>query len=776
MKRGIKHLLLACFCLVTINNTFAQEYFGFLQDNWAGINAIDLNPSLIQDNRYKFDMNLVGFDVDVYNNYIGVRRQLIRDLRNDAFNEDDDFRDTYLIENQNSDRKFLDVSTTVQGPGFMFNIGRKNSLAFTSKVHAKVQMTDLSPDLAKLAWEELDYPLLWQTNLDNENFSLQAMSWSEYGIAYGREIFDMGNHYLKGGIRLKLLQGHGAAYIYADNLRYNFKNDDTLSIFNTNVSYGHSDNLIYENDEFSYKHEFISNPTVGVDFGFTYEWRPNHGDYTYDMNGETGLYRRDKNKYKLKLGFAVNDIGRLRYQKDPRSADFNADIEDWDITNLGIEDLETFDQLITDTYGQDVNDDGEFLMQLPTTMVLNADYNIWKGFYVSLTPYIALQRRNNANKIANHSVIMLSPRFEHKWVGVGLPYTYNTFGSGTHQLGFYLRMGPLYIGSSDFLALGFKEDMYAANVYAGLKVPVPFGKPKDKDGDLVSNRKDDCKKKPGTWENMGCPDSDGDGLLDNEDDCPEEFGPVDNQGCPWPDTDEDGIADKEDECPEEAGPVENNGCPVAEIDTLSDLDEDGILDVDDKCPEEFGPAENDGCPYGDRDEDGTSDEFDNCPDTPGAIDNGGCPWSDTDGDGLLDNVDRCPKTPGPESNDGCPELKEEEKQIMEEAFNNLEFESGRAVIKASSYKDLDKIVDILESRPGAVLKIEGHTDATGGDALNMQLSKERALAVKQRLVEKGIASDRFFVNWYGETRPIADNNTPEGRKANRRVELQIMFE
>ncbi|MEX2589060.1 MAG: DUF5723 family protein, partial [Chitinophagales bacterium] len=561
MKNIMSVFVLILIGLSGIEKAAAQEYFGFLHDNWAGVNAIDLNPSLIQDNRYRFDMNLVSTDFNLYNNYVGVRRQLIRDLRNDEVNETDDFMDTYLIENQSRDNKFLDISTTVQGLSFMFNLGRKNSLAFTSKARFKVQMTDLSPDLAKLAWEELNYPLLWETSLNNENFSIQAMGWTEYGIAYGREIFDMGDHYLKGGIRVKLLQGHGAAYIYADNLQYNFKNDDTLSLFSTDIEYGHSDNLIYEDDEFEYQHEFVSNPTFGFDFGFTYEWRPNHEDYTYEMDGETGLYRRDKNKYKAKVGFAVNDLGRLRFQKDPRSANFTADIRDWDITDLGIEDLETFDQMINETYGQDANDDGEFLMQLPTTLVIHADYNIWKGFYVNVSPYIALQRRNDAHKIANHSVVMLAPRYEHKWVGVGLPYTYNTFGSGTHQLGFHLRVGPLFVGTNDFLALGFKEEMYAANVYGGLKIPIPFGKPKDKDNDRVSNRKDNCKKTPGTWENRGCPDSDDDGLLDNEDDCPEEFGPVDNNGCPWPDTDEDGIPDKDDECPEEAGPVENNGCP-----------------------------------------------------------------------------------------------------------------------------------------------------------------------------------------------------------------------
>lgn len=768
MKKGLLVLILGfVFCIGKIS---AQEYFGFLHDNWAGINSIDLNVSTIQDSRYKFDLNLAAFDVNIYNNYIGIRRELLRDLRRDTYDDQGDFRATYLIENPSNRDKFLDFGATLNGPSFMFNIGRKNSLAFTSKVRFKTQLTDLSPDLAKLAWEELDYPLLWETSLDNERFSIQAMGWSEYGIAYGREILDMGNHYLKGGIRMKVLQGLVAAYIFADDLKYNFTNSDTLSLFSTDVSYGHSTNIIVDDNQ-NVGYDYVSNPTVGFDFGFTYEWRPrDKSEYTYDMDGKTGLYRRDINKYKLKVGFAVNDLGRLKFEKDPRSASFTADIDNWDITDLGIEDVETFDQVINTTFVRDVDDEGEFKMQLPTTMVINVDYNIWKGFYVNFTPYIALQRRGDADKISNNTVFMLSPRFEHKWIGLGFPYTFNTFGSGTHQLGVHLRVGPLFVGTNDFIALGFKEDMYAANFYAGLKVPIPYGKPKDKDGDLVSNRKDKCKKDPGLWDNRGCPDSDGDGLLDNEDDCPNAAGPTENNGCPYADVDGDGIPDKDDECPEEAGPVENNGCP------WGDTDADGLTDDIDTCPEVAGPEENNGCPWGDIDEDGVMDNVDGCPEEFGPEENEGCPWGDADGDSVLDNVDECPKTPGPVENNGCPVLEKEEEEILQKAFDNLEFESGRAVIKYSSYKDLDKITEIMNNRPGSILKIEGHTDSTGSDELNMKLSEERALAIKTRLVEKGIADDRFIVNWYGETRPIEDNNTAAGRQANRRVEMEIVFE
>ncbi|MFN8415196.1 MAG: OmpA family protein [Cytophagaceae bacterium] len=264
-------------------------------------------------------------------------------------------------------------------------------------------------------------------------------------------------------------------------------------------------------------------------------------------------------------------------------------------------------------------------------------------------------------------------------------------------------------------------------------------------------------------------DSDGDGVPDSRDQCihTPKGEPVTPFGCPY-DVDFDGVFDYQDSCKNEPGPKENHGCP------WGDKDGDGILDNVDACPDVFGLKEFKGCP--DSDGDGIPDNLDKCPKQPGVAQYEGCPapFLDKDGDGVNDYEDLCPDTPGSKANRGCPELKPEEKAAIQKAFENLLFETGKDVIMSSSYHSLDELAKVLINNPKYKLYLEGHTDNVGDDDANLDLSKRRAASVKRYLVSKGIDSSRITTDGFGETKPKATNDTPEGRKLNRRVEMLII--
>nr|WP_294859270.1 OmpA family protein [uncultured Fluviicola sp.] len=177
----------------------------------------------------------------------------------------------------------------------------------------------------------------------------------------------------------------------------------------------------------------------------------------------------------------------------------------------------------------------------------------------------------------------------------------------------------------------------------------------------------------------------------------------------------------------------------------------------------------------DSDKDGVFDDMDKCPREFGVLAYNGCPIPDTDGDGILDDRDECPKIKGVAENNGCPKIEKEEQEIINTAFNNLEFMTGKAIILKSSYKSLNDLAALLQKKQEWGLLISGHTDNVGDDAKNMVLSKERAEAVKDYLTIKGIAANRLEVLYYGETKPIALNDMEEGRQKNRRVEMKITF-
>ncbi|WP_372944442.1 OmpA family protein [Muriicola sp.] len=230
------------------------------------------------------------------------------------------------------------------------------------------------------------------------------------------------------------------------------------------------------------------------------------------------------------------------------------------------------------------------------------------------------------------------------------------------------------------------------------------------------------------------------------------------------DTDGDGIYDKDDACPEVAGLAAFNGCP--------DSDGDGIADKDDACPNEAGLAALAGCP--DADGDGVADKDDACPNEAGPAENKGCPWPDTDGDGVLDKDDQCPEVAGTVANKGCPEVTEEVQKQLNDYARTILFDTGKASLKTESVRVFVDIIKILNEYPTAKFTVEGHTDSVGSEKLNQELSEKRANSVRDFLVNEGIAADRLTAVGYGESKPIASNNTRAGRTQNRRVEINLV--
>ena len=219
--------------------------------------------------------------------------------------------------------------------------------------------------------------------------------------------------------------------------------------------------------------------------------------------------------------------------------------------------------------------------------------------------------------------------------------------------------------------------------------------------------------------------------------------------------------------PTVAGLAALQGCP--------DSDGDGIADKDDKCPDVAGLAKYQGCPIPDTDKDGINDEEDKCPDVPGVARYQGCPIPDTDKDGVNDEEDKCPNLPGVKENQGCPVIKEEIKKKIELAAKNIYFATGSAKLLAKSNKGLNEVVKILNDDPGMKLVIDGHTDNTGKPDKNQVLSENRAAAVKNYLVSKGVDENRLTSVGHGQDQPIADNKTAAGRAKNRRVEMKLNY-
>ncbi len=273
-------------------------------------------------------------------------------------------------------------------------------------------------------------------------------------------------------------------------------------------------------------------------------------------------------------------------------------------------------------------------------------------------------------------------------------------------------------------------------------------------------------------------DLDVDGVADAADSCPREAGPPPD-GCPAPvDGDGDGLADDSDRCPTEAetinGHEEEDGCP----DELPDRDGDRVADRSDTCPDEPEDVDSfeddDGCPDRDNDGDQVVDVEDRCPAQTGPLANQGCPDVDRDQDGVADRLDNCPDEAGAAAQQGCQAqqyvvITPDQLRVLDP----ITFTTARTRIRRRSLRVLDNLAAVLAQHPELTrVRIAGHTDDRGGADLNKQLSQQRADAVMEYLVSRGVAAARLEATGHGEDRPLEPNSRAAGRAMNRRVDFE----
>jgi outer membrane protein OmpA-like peptidoglycan-associated protein len=187
------------------------------------------------------------------------------------------------------------------------------------------------------------------------------------------------------------------------------------------------------------------------------------------------------------------------------------------------------------------------------------------------------------------------------------------------------------------------------------------------------------------------------------------------------------------------------------------------------CPDEAGLEQFNGCP--DTDGDGVMDKNDECPNEAGPIENKGCPVKDQDGDGVPDAEDKCPGVAGVAENYGCPMITEAAQTELTNLARAIYFRTGRDSFTDETSIRLEGISKILAEYKDVKFVVEGHTDNTGSDKINNELSQKRADAVRDYLIENGFPAENIRSAGFGSANPIGDNSTSKGRQQNRRVEI-----
>jgi hypothetical protein len=244
-------------------------------------------------------------------------------------------------------------------------------------------------------------------------------------------LLDKPKHFLSLGASVKYLKGLGSVSVSSDNLRVAYDSASNTIDTEGEVTYYATSDLSEED------YDIASDSGFGADIGFVYEWRPN--------NEENQEAEPHVNNYKLKFGFSVMDIGHIKYEMAEHKQ-YITNIQGIDENVFDEEDLQT---IFDDLYA--TNDlDRNVKISLPTSLNLQADWNINNKFYVNLFSNISLVSRLNE---ASNSVVdsyIITPRFETKIFSAQLPISYSGFGN--LKAGFGIRLGPFYVGSGSVLS------------------------------------------------------------------------------------------------------------------------------------------------------------------------------------------------------------------------------------------------------------------------------------------------------------------------------------
>lgn len=462
MKEYRRQIIFLILLLNVLPPVKAQSFIGFLTENYAGINSVILNPANSVDSRFRADINLIGISAFGGNDYYNI--DIFKAIKDENYYFYEASRYTPKSNNHG------DANIDIMGPSFMFNINATNSIAIFTRARSNLNINGINGQGSYSIDNNDDFIV------NQDEFNVFSQAWTEIGLSYARVLFNEKENFLKGGITFKHLKGGGSAYLIGRNISIDYDANGsphsgggtTGSITSTGeIVYGRFDD--FENDDYEYELPKAASG-LGVDIGIIYEWRPNYRDYRPRKVWPNRLTFKEQNKYKLKIGVSVTDIGYINYKNG---------IEDlFDITNTNVSEEafenenSVYDAL--NTIYTLTNSSVGYKVILPTALHLNADWSFTNNFYLNFNTDISLIASTQLNASAITNMISFTPRYESKWFSFYMPL--NLIQHTGFQAGAGLRLGPLYAGSSSVLTNLISKKSKGANFYAGLKIPLFHGK------------------------------------------------------------------------------------------------------------------------------------------------------------------------------------------------------------------------------------------------------------------------------------------------------------
>lgn len=455
--------------LGSIAPVFGQNAFGTLHGNYTPTNSVYVNPSSMLDAKVWLDINIVGAGAYVNNNLVYLEDQswfrLMRDLnqvRKGELSEDELPNENDIGFNQGRQNYHVYNRNFVTGPSAVWSQGDfAAGLALGVRSYTAVRRV---PSYVGLYIENgvTDYTPQHDIDYSIENLRVGSLQFGEIKGSFAYTFLKRRRDMFMGGISLSKFVSVAGAAANVYNFDFNVDNDSLAVLYDVQT-----DAMYTPNPRMNWK------AGMGVDLGFTYQ----------KMLGEASSYYPNSPKmgctslpYKYKIGVSIIDIGSLKFDpEDVQFAGYDFDNYTWEryAQQEFNEDnpLDLFAALEDDITEGQVKKPNK--IRLPTYFSAQFDYNVWASrFYVNATLIQGAPIGKRKFGIRHANSLSVTPRFETYWFEAALPISLYEYQYP--QLGLSLRLGPLSIGT-DKLGHWIKQsDLYGADIYFHLKVPIRY--------------------------------------------------------------------------------------------------------------------------------------------------------------------------------------------------------------------------------------------------------------------------------------------------------------
>lgn len=452
-------LCIICGLFLFTSTLVAQEQLGFHTDNYAGINAVWLNPAGHANSPFQWDINLAEGAFFLENNYFKLTPFRLPDFNKITLDDivyGPDVKDpSELAPNavildfvDNGRKRFASVSGHLMGPSFFVRLNETSTIGLTTAMRMAGSGSGITDNLGYYPYFSRPFYEAFQVN----KFSLGLMTWSEAGLNYMHQV-ETGDGELSIGATVKYLMGYDGAFLYSDRDFLLTKiPGDTLMANTVNFNYGYTtSNISMEPYQVS-----RNGSGVGFDLGFVYTVKDYDDGYTW------------------KIGASLIDIGKIKFTKNTKEHLVNSS-ELVVLATEGFQNIENpevfesklgyfSEQLLGDSTLSLVDD--QFGMWLPGAISVQFDYSFTPNFFVNAAVMqgIAL----GGVGVRRGSLLAVTPRFEHRWFGAALPLS--IYNWQDVRVGLAARLAFFTVGTSNLGSVFRQTTFTGSDFYFAVKI------------------------------------------------------------------------------------------------------------------------------------------------------------------------------------------------------------------------------------------------------------------------------------------------------------------